>query len=139
MHIRYKVLRLRMSGALTLPALGAFILFCYNFSFTSYRFSEHITSGSICAMAQVISHEPVSRGAWVRSQVVCAVCGGPSGSGAGFSSRTLAFPCHHYTIAPCSSIHVSPKLYNLSTWQCWQITHLKTHSIYKCFKIGSVN
>ena len=67
-------------------------------------FRAYYMSGSICAMAQVISYEPVTRGTWVQSQAVCLICGGPSGTGAGFSSRTSTFPCHHYTIAPCSSI-----------------------------------
>jgi len=128
-----------MSGALPLTALCAFILCCYNFSFTSYRVSEHITSGSVCAIAQVISHEPVTRGTWFQSQAVCAVCGGPHGTRAGYFSRMSVFPCHHYINAPCSSIHPSPMLYNLSYLAVLVNNALKKTLIYKCFKIGSVN
>ena len=107
--MRYKALRLRMSGALPLPVLDAFILCCYNFSFTSYRVSEYITSGSICAMAKVISHEPVARGTWVRSQAVCAIKVAQVALGQGFLQECQLFP-----VITTPLLHAHPFIYHQS-------------------------
>lgn len=52
LHMRYKLLKLRMGGALSLPALCAFILCCYNFylhlleSFRAYYIWKCLCHGS---------------------------------------------------------------------------------------------
>jgi hypothetical protein len=57
-------------------------------------------------MAQVVSRRTLTAEARVCARVdPCEICGGQSGTGAGFSPSSLVFPCHyHSTIAPYSSI-----------------------------------
>jgi hypothetical protein len=53
------------------------------------------------AMAQVVSHRPLTAEARVRARVnPCGICGGQSVTGAGFSPISLVFPCqYHSTVA----------------------------------------
>jgi hypothetical protein len=63
------------------------------------------------AMAQVVSRQPFTAEARVRSRVnPCRISGGQSGTGAGFSPSSSVFPCQH--IIPPSA----PKL--ISSGQC---------------------
>jgi hypothetical protein len=73
------------------------------------------------------SISPLNSEEYVRSQVsLSGMCSTQSGTWAGFSSRTLCFPCHYYpTNVPLSLIRLSLTLYNLSKWQRRLITHLK--------------
>jgi hypothetical protein len=52
-------------------------------------------------MAQVVSRRPLPAEDRVRAQVdACGICGGQSGTGAGFSPSSSVFPCqYHSTIA----------------------------------------
>jgi hypothetical protein len=54
-----------------------------------------------CAMAQVISHWPLTAEAWVHTWVnPCGICGGQSGTATGLSQSSSVFPCqYHSTVA----------------------------------------
>jgi hypothetical protein len=58
------------------------------------------------AMAQAVSRWHLTAEARVRAQVdPSGICGGQSGTGAGFSPSSSVFPCqYHSVIAPYSSI-----------------------------------
>jgi hypothetical protein len=48
----------------------------------------------VCAMAQAVSHRPLTAEARVRVRVnPCGICGGQSGTGTGFSPSSSIFPC----------------------------------------------
>jgi hypothetical protein len=53
------------------------------------------------AMAQVVSHRPLTAEARVRTWVnPCGICGGQSGTGTGFSLSSSVFPSiYHSTVA----------------------------------------
>jgi hypothetical protein len=55
--------------------------------------------------------------ATVQSQASpCRICGKQSDTGTGSSPSTSTFSCHYYSASdPHSSIHRTPKLYNLIT------------------------
>jgi hypothetical protein len=57
-------------------------------------------------MAQAVSRWRLTAEARVRARVdPCGICGGQSGTGAGFSPSSSVFPCqYHSTIAPYSSV-----------------------------------
>jgi hypothetical protein len=57
-------------------------------------------------MAQAVSRWPLIAEARVRARVSpCGICGGQSGTGAGFSPSSWVFPCQYQsTIAPYSSV-----------------------------------
>jgi hypothetical protein len=52
-------------------------------------------------MAEVVSRRPLTAETWVRARVnPCGICGGQSGTGAGFSPSSSVFPCqYHSTVA----------------------------------------
>jgi hypothetical protein len=56
---------------------------------------------TVRAMAQVVSRRPLTAEARIRARVnPCGICGGQSGTGAGFSPSSSVFPCqYHYTVA----------------------------------------
>jgi hypothetical protein len=50
-------------------------------------------------MAQAVSRRPLTAEVRFRSRVSpCGICGGQSGTGTGFSSSTLVFPCQFYSV-----------------------------------------
>jgi hypothetical protein len=53
------------------------------------------------AMAQIVSHRPLTAESRVRVRVnPCGICGGQSGTGTGFSPSSSVFPCqYHSTVA----------------------------------------
>jgi hypothetical protein len=58
----------------------------------------------IPAMPQVVSHWPLTTKMWVRTQVSqCAICGGQSGTGAGFSQSSSVLPVN--TISLVVTVH----------------------------------
>lgn len=93
-----------------------------------YRFTPHKNTTVCFSKVNYNSTSPLNPEERVRSQVsLSGMCSAQSGMWAGFSSRTLGFPCHyHSTNVPLSLIRLSPTLYNLSKWQRRLITHLKT-------------
>jgi hypothetical protein len=59
------------------------------------------------AMAQVVSHRPLTAEARVRARVnSCGICGGQSGTGTGLSPSSSVFPCQ-YIIPPSLSKLIS--------------------------------
>jgi hypothetical protein len=50
------------------------------------------------AMAQAVSHRPLTAEARVRARVnPCGICGGQSGTGIGFSPSSSFFPCQYHS------------------------------------------
>jgi hypothetical protein len=68
-----------------------------------------------CAMAQVVSHRPLTAEARVRARVnPYGICGLQSGAGTGFSPSSSVFPCqYHSTIAV--QTHIIWGMHNMLT------------------------
>jgi hypothetical protein len=76
---------------------------------------QHLEGGS---MAWAVSRRPLTAEVQVRARVnTCGICGGPSGTGTGFSPSSAAFPCqYHSTVAPKSHIIWGDEQY-VRQWQ----------------------
>jgi hypothetical protein len=87
------VSRLKMNGAVFIPPC---VYLIYHFTLL-----YHLRVGFGHAMAQVVSRRPSTVEAQVRSRLrPCGICGGHSGTGAGFSPITAVFSCQfHSTVA----------------------------------------
>jgi hypothetical protein len=78
------------------------------------------------AMAQVVSHQPLTTDTRVQSQgSQCGICGGQSGTGTSFSPSTSIFTRYYKSTVtiippmPCTHLHLSPTLYDLTkTGEC---------------------
>jgi len=98
---------------------------CYN---TPYRMSFFCSVIPLilwsflhcCAIAQVVSHWPVTTEAWYQSQArLHVIFVGQIGTGTGFPLSILIFVCQYLSInAPHSCfIHLRQRACNLSSWQ----------------------
>jgi hypothetical protein len=71
------------------------------YEFHGNTFTLYVTEIKGSAMAQVVSRLHFTAEARVRARVnPCAICGGQSGTGTGFSPSSSVFPCqYHSTVA----------------------------------------
>jgi hypothetical protein len=103
-------------------------------SLTLMREEYQATKNNGRAMAHTVICRPVTAESWLRAHASqCEICGGQSGTGAGFSTSSSVFPCQYHS-ANALHTHVAPGRWTIGPLVAAVQSHSLTSSTWTTTK-----